>query len=47
VVEGAALGRFSTAAEVADLVVFLASARAANITGSDMTSDGEMITTVL
>jgi NAD(P)-dependent dehydrogenase (short-subunit alcohol dehydrogenase family) len=31
---------------VADLVVFLASDRAANITGADMTIDGGMITTV-
>ena len=40
------LGRFSTPQEVADLVVFLASDRAANITGADMTIDGGMITTV-
>jgi NAD(P)-dependent dehydrogenase (short-subunit alcohol dehydrogenase family) len=40
------LGRFSTPQEVADLVVFLASERAANITGADMTIDGGMITTV-
>ncbi|MGB3483818.1 MAG: oxidoreductase [Mycobacterium sp.] len=46
VVENTPLGRFSTAAEVADLVVFLASDRAANITGSDMTIDGGMITTL-
>ena len=46
VVAGTPLGRFSTAEEVADLVVFLASDRAANITGSDMTIDGGMITTV-
>lgn len=46
VVAGTPLGRFSTAAEVADLVVFLASDRAANITGADMTIDGGMITTL-
>ena len=46
VVENTPLGRFSTPAEVADLVVFLASDRAANITGSDMTIDAGMITTV-
>lgn len=46
VVAGTPLGRFSTPEEVADLVVFLASDRAANITGSDMTIDGGMITTV-
>jgi NAD(P)-dependent dehydrogenase (short-subunit alcohol dehydrogenase family) len=40
------LGRFSTPQEVADLVVFLASDRAANITGADMTIDGGMISTV-
>jgi NAD(P)-dependent dehydrogenase (short-subunit alcohol dehydrogenase family) len=40
------LGRFSTPQEVADLVLFLASDRAANITGADMTIDGGMITTV-
>ncbi|WP_343070938.1 oxidoreductase [Streptomyces bathyalis] len=40
------LGRFNTPQEVADLVTFLASDRAANITGSDMTVDGGLITTV-
>jgi NAD(P)-dependent dehydrogenase (short-subunit alcohol dehydrogenase family) len=40
------LGRFSTPQEVADLVMFLASDRAANITGADMTIDGGMINTV-
>jgi NAD(P)-dependent dehydrogenase (short-subunit alcohol dehydrogenase family) len=40
------LGRFSTPQEVADLVVFLASDRASNITGADMTIDSGMITTV-
>ena len=40
------LGRFSTPQQVADLVVFLASDRAANITGADMTIDGGMISTL-
>ncbi|MCL2730010.1 MAG: SDR family oxidoreductase, partial [Actinomycetia bacterium] len=40
------LGRFSTPREVADLVTFLASGRAANITGVDVTIDGGMITTM-
>jgi len=40
------LGRFSTPQQVADLVVFLASDRAANITGADMTIDSGMITTL-
>jgi NAD(P)-dependent dehydrogenase (short-subunit alcohol dehydrogenase family) len=40
------LGRFSTPQEVADLVMFLASDHAANITGADMTIDGGMITTM-
>jgi NAD(P)-dependent dehydrogenase (short-subunit alcohol dehydrogenase family) len=39
-------GRFSTAEEVADLVVFLASDRSANITGSDLRIDGGLITTI-
>jgi NAD(P)-dependent dehydrogenase (short-subunit alcohol dehydrogenase family) len=43
---GAPLGRFTEPHEVADLVVFLASDRAANITGADMTIDGGMISTV-
>ena len=45
-VDATPLGRFSTPQEVADLVVFLAGDRAANITGADMTIDGGMITTV-
>lgn len=40
------LGRFSTPREVADLVVFLASGRAANITGVDVTIDAGMISTM-
>ncbi|AQA23201.1 enoyl-(Acyl carrier) reductase family protein [Rhodococcus sp. MTM3W5.2] len=39
-------GRFTTSDEVADLALFLASDRAANITGADMTIDGGFITTV-
>jgi len=42
----AATGRFTTAEEVADLVVFLASDRAGNITGSDYRIDGGFVTTV-
>ncbi|MBY8879079.1 SDR family oxidoreductase [Actinacidiphila acidipaludis] len=45
-VAGTPLGRFSTPREVADLVTFLAGARAANITGADVTIDGGMITTM-
>jgi len=41
-----AIGRFSTPQEVADLIVFLASARAANITGADFTIDGGLIKTL-
>jgi NAD(P)-dependent dehydrogenase (short-subunit alcohol dehydrogenase family) len=40
------LGRFSKMREVADLVVFLASGRAANITGVDVTIDAGMISTM-
>jgi len=39
-------GRFTHPQEVADLVVFLASDRAANITGADVTVDGGLITTL-
>jgi NAD(P)-dependent dehydrogenase (short-subunit alcohol dehydrogenase family) len=42
----AATGRFTTPEEVADLMVFLASARAANITGADFTIDGGLIKTL-
>jgi NAD(P)-dependent dehydrogenase (short-subunit alcohol dehydrogenase family) len=38
-------GRFSQPAEVADLVLFLASSRAANITGADFTIDGGLVPT--
>jgi NAD(P)-dependent dehydrogenase (short-subunit alcohol dehydrogenase family) len=39
-------GRFSTPEEVADLVVFLASDRAGNITGSDYRIDGGYVATI-
>jgi len=39
-------GRFTTPEQVADLVVFLASNRAENITGSDYRIDGGYVTTV-
>ncbi|SDJ26221.1 Short-chain dehydrogenase [Frankineae bacterium MT45] len=41
-----ATGRFSTPAEVADLVVLLASDRTANVTGSSVTIDGGLISTI-
>ncbi len=43
---GMVTGRFSRPEEVADLVLFLASARAANITGADFVIDGGMVTTI-
>ncbi len=39
-------GRFTRPAEVADLVLYLVSDRAANITGSDFTIDGGLIPTL-
>jgi NAD(P)-dependent dehydrogenase (short-subunit alcohol dehydrogenase family) len=39
-------GRFTRPEEIADLAVFLASGRAANITGADFTIDGGLITTL-
>jgi NAD(P)-dependent dehydrogenase (short-subunit alcohol dehydrogenase family) len=42
----AATGRFTHPDEIADLVLFLASERAANITGSDFVIDGGLITTL-
>ena len=45
-VAGSATGRFTTPQEVADLAVFLASDRAANITGTDVRIDGGYVTTL-
>jgi len=45
-VRDTATGRFTTADEVADLITFLASDRAANITGVDYIIDGGLIQTV-
>jgi NAD(P)-dependent dehydrogenase (short-subunit alcohol dehydrogenase family) len=42
----AATHRFTTPEQVADLVVFLASDRSGNITGSDLRIDGGLITTI-
>lgn len=42
----ASTGRFTYPSEVADLVLFLASDRAANITGSDVVIDGGLIRTL-
>ncbi len=39
-------GRFTRPAEVADLVLFLASDRTANVTGADFVIDGGLITTL-
>ena len=41
-----ATGRFTRPEEVADLIVFLASDRAENITGADFTIDGGLISTL-
>ncbi|APE17612.1 SDR family oxidoreductase [Mycobacterium crocinum] len=46
VVAGSATGRFTTAQEVADLALFLAGDRSANITGSDFRIDGGYVTTL-
>jgi NAD(P)-dependent dehydrogenase (short-subunit alcohol dehydrogenase family) len=42
----AVTGRFSQPAEVADLILYLASDRAANITGADFTIDGGLVPTL-
>jgi NAD(P)-dependent dehydrogenase (short-subunit alcohol dehydrogenase family) len=39
-------GRFTTPQEVADLVIFLASERAGNVTGADFVIDGGLISTL-
>src|SRR5436190_7571460 len=39
-------GRFTSAAEVADLVVLLAGERTANVTGADFVVDGGLVTTL-
>ena len=39
-------GRFTTPAEVADLVVLLAGDRAGNVTGSDFVIDGGLVQTL-
>lgn len=44
--EDAVTGRFSRPEEVADLVVFLASDRAGNVTGADFVIDGGMTATL-
>ena len=45
-VAGTATQRFTTAQEVADLTLFLASERSANTTGADIHIDGGYITTI-
>jgi NAD(P)-dependent dehydrogenase (short-subunit alcohol dehydrogenase family) len=46
VVAGSATGRFTTAQEVADLALFLASEHSANIIGADIRIDGGYVTTL-
>jgi len=46
VAAGSVTGRFTTAQEVADLVVLLASGRAGNVTGADFVIDGGLIQTL-
>jgi NAD(P)-dependent dehydrogenase (short-subunit alcohol dehydrogenase family) len=46
VVAGSATGRFTTAQEVADLALFLASDHSANIIGADIRIDGGYVTTL-
>ncbi len=43
---GSATGRFSQPTEVADLILYLASDQAANITGSDFVIDGGLVPTL-
>jgi len=44
--DGSVTGRFSQPGEVADLILFLASDRAANVTGSDFIIDGGLVPTL-
>lgn len=44
--EGSATGRFTHPEEVADLVLYLAGDRAANITGADFVIDGGLVSTL-
>jgi NAD(P)-dependent dehydrogenase (short-subunit alcohol dehydrogenase family) len=39
-------GRFTRPEQIADLVIFLASDRAGNVTGADLVIDGGMTTTL-
>jgi NAD(P)-dependent dehydrogenase (short-subunit alcohol dehydrogenase family) len=43
---GSVTGRFTQPAEVADLVLVLASGRAGNVTGADFVIDGGLVTTL-
>jgi NAD(P)-dependent dehydrogenase (short-subunit alcohol dehydrogenase family) len=46
IIESTPTGRFTTTEQVADLVLFLASERAGNTTGSDYRIDGGYVTTL-
>ena len=41
------LGRFAEPAEIADVVVFLCSARASNVTGAAWSVDGGTVATIV
>ena len=43
---GAVTGRFTRPAEIADLVLLLASDRSANVTGADFAIDGGLVPTL-